>query len=55
MKKKKLEKILNKYFQLYGSLCYFNGYDKIRELPDNPFMKDLLNEILNQKNQNDKS
>lgn len=43
------KKILNKYFELYGQLCYFNGYDKKRELPKNPFIEDLLKEILNKK------
>lgn len=45
MKKEEIKKILNKYFELYGQLCYFNGYDKKRELPENPFIEDLLKEI----------
>lgn len=50
MNKKEIEKILNRYFELYGRLCYFNGYDKKRELPENPFLEDCLKELTKKKN-----
>ena len=54
MKKERLEKILNKYFELYGMLSYYNGYDKKGELPDNPFIELIIDEIIKNKKKDGK-